>query len=80
MKLADYIVCCSWHSPKNTIVKVRTGEIVPPEVLKRIPDTSLKDQVIHSGGFCDPCANAFLKGKERKPLVEDVLAARASSR
>ncbi|MDD5171713.1 MAG: hypothetical protein PHF60_01620 [Candidatus ainarchaeum sp.] len=71
MKLTDYIVCCAWHTPSKAIVKVRTGEIVSPEILKRIPDTPLKDHVIHSGGFCDPCARRFLE-KERTPLAEGI--------
>lgn len=80
MKLNDYIVCCSWHSPKNAIVKIRTGEVVPENVLKRTPDTPWKDQIIHSGGFCDPCAKRFLEGEKGKPLVEDILVARPMSR
>jgi hypothetical protein len=74
MKLNDYIVCCSWHKPRNAIVKMKTGEVVPAEALRRIKDSPSKDNVIHSGGICDECARRLLKGRE--PLLESTLAAR----
>lgn len=70
MKLNDYIVCCSWHEPRNAVVKMKTGEIVPASLISRIPDDQKRDQIIHSGGFCNPCAERFMKGKQRAPLVE----------
>jgi len=81
MRLNDYIVCCSWHQPRNAVVKIRTGEIVSSQALNRIRDSPDKDHVIHSGGLCDPCAERFMngKGKNKEPLVEDALAHRAES-
>ncbi len=65
MKLEE-LVCCSWHEPRNAVVELSTGRIVPKEVLDRIPNGPGKEHAIYSGGMCDPCMGRVLAGRQPK--------------
>ncbi len=52
--------CCSWHEPRNAVVELKSGILVPDRVLALIPDSKAKEHMIHSGGMCDPCARRFV--------------------
>jgi hypothetical protein len=80
MKLTDYIVCCAWHEPRRTMVKVRTGEPVSLAVLGRVPETDLKRLVMESDGVCKPCMRTVIERNGLGPLAEKKLAAGVFSR
>ncbi len=67
----DDMVCCSWHEPRNAVVELSTGRIVPKEILDRIPDSPKKEMTIYSGGMCDPCMGRILAS--RKPSPEGIM-------
>jgi hypothetical protein len=69
----DDMTCCSWHSPRNAIVNVRTGAPIPREVIDRIPPGREKDDMLHSGNMCDPCARKF-SGGTWSPMAEPPIA------
>lgn len=73
MKLEN-MTCCSWHKPRNAIVDIRTGKIVPKEAIDRIPEGPAKDTMLYSGNMCDPCAKRFTEGKW-EPMAEDIVSA-----
>lgn len=70
MKLSD-MVCCSWHKPRNAVVGLRCGIIVPKDKLDAIPEGPEKEHMIYSGGMCDPCAKRFLSKKQ--PSAETIM-------
>lgn len=74
LKLDD-MTCCSWHTPRNAIVHLRTGAVIPKEVLDRIPDSPAKDHMIHSGNMCDPCSKKLLEGSKagKEPMAEGIM-------
>jgi hypothetical protein len=73
LKLEE-MTCCSWHNPRNAIVQLKTGVIIPKEVLDRIPESPAKEHMIYSGNMCDPCAKKLLEGR-MEPMAEPIMAA-----
>jgi len=73
----EEMTCCSWHTPKNAIVNIKTGAIVPKEALDRIPDGKAKDMMMFSGNMCDPCAKMVLEGRW-KPQEETIMQTQAT--
>lgn len=67
----DEMVCCAWHEPRNAVVELSTGRIVPKDILDRIPEGPRKEHTIYSGGMCDPCMSRVLAG--RKPNPEGIM-------
>ena len=65
MKLEE-IGGCAYHKPKNAIVNLKTGAVVPKEVLDRIPDSETRRKLFDSHGMCEPCMGAFIK---KSPLT-----------
>ena len=67
----DEMVCCSWHKPRNAVVLLKSGEIVPGCVLAMIPDGPKKEHMMFSGGMCDPCARRFVShlGPEAEGII-----------
>lgn len=63
----DEMVCCSWHEPRNAVVELSTGRIIPKEVLDRIEEGPAKDDMRYSGGMCNPCMSRVLAGRKPKP-------------
>jgi hypothetical protein len=59
MKIEN-LVCCSWHKPRNAIVELASGRIVPEKTLSAIPASPQKEHMMFSGGMCDPCAREFV--------------------
>ncbi len=76
MKLED-MTCCSWHKPRNAIVELKTGRIVPREVIDRIPNGPAKDMMLYSGNMCDPCAKKLREGRW-EPAAEGLMGAPAT--
>jgi len=74
MRRLREMTCCSYHAPRNAIVYIKSGAVVPKEVLDRIPPSRAKDDMIHSGNMCDPCAKLFSEGKWTRPLAEGPMA------
>ncbi|MCI0504382.1 hypothetical protein L0Y65_06790 [Candidatus Micrarchaeota archaeon] len=70
----EELTCCSWHTPRNAIVHLKTGAIVPKEALDRIPDGPAKDMMLYSGNMCDPCARKLCGGRW-DPKAETIMAA-----
>jgi hypothetical protein len=70
----EEMTCCSWHTPRNAIVNVRTGLIVPKEAIDRIPASPAKDMMLFSGNMCDPCAKKLLDGR-KEPQAETIMTA-----
>lgn len=73
LKIED-MTCCSWHTPRNAIVHLKTGTPIPREVLDRIPEGPAKDMMMYSGNMCDPCAKRFLESR-REPQAEGIMTA-----
>ncbi|MEW6722284.1 MAG: hypothetical protein AB1324_03415 [Candidatus Micrarchaeota archaeon] len=75
------LVCCAWHKPGKAIVELKTGAIVPREVLDRIPDSPQKEHMMFSGGMCDPCMNFVISSSRfarMQPKEEGILKAAPS--
>jgi hypothetical protein len=68
------MVLCCWHKPREAIVELSSGRVVPKEALDRIPASREKSLMMESGGMCDPCTAAFQAGlKGRKPAEEGII-------
>lgn len=68
----EELVGCAYHKPKNAIVVLKTGAIVPSETLERIPDSPQKRALFESHGLCDPCMREFL-GPERYAVLAETI-------
>ncbi|HSB47567.1 MAG TPA: hypothetical protein VLD37_06140 [Candidatus Bilamarchaeum sp.] len=71
MKIED-MVGCAYHKPKNAIVLLKTGDIVPREVLDRIPESPQKRMLFESHGLCYPCNREFLGPKRFELMLETI--------
>lgn len=67
------MTCCSWHTPRNAIVTLKTGRIVPQSVLDSIPDSPAKQHMMYSGNMCDPCAKKLLETSRVRLLEEPIM-------